>query len=66
MSLAARGSIFATDGRTVKSHPGGWERRIMDARIKDIRRVYETGLEAIKQLQPVRFAYKGHVTTIPK
>lgn len=55
---------FRNDGRTVKSHPGGWEHE-SDARIKDIRRVYETGLEAIKQLQPVRFAYKGHVKQFP-
>ena len=55
---------FRNDGRTVKSHPGGWEHE-SDARIKDIRRAYEAGLEAIKKLQPVRFAYKGHVKQFP-
>ena len=55
---------FRNDGRNVKSHPGGWEQE-SDARIKDIRHAYEDGLEAIKKLQPVRFAYKGREKQFP-
>ena len=55
---------FRNDGRTVKSHPGGWEQE-SDARIKDIRGAYEDGLEAIKKLQPVRYAHKGREKQFP-
>lgn len=57
---AATGRVLEYNGNTAnKSVSGSWG-AISDARIKEVRRDYEGGLDEILQLQPRVFIYKGN------
>jgi Chaperone of endosialidase len=51
---------FAITGQGYKPSGGSWS-SVSDARIKTVHGDYTQGLAAIKQLQPVRYEYKGNM-----
>ena len=56
------GALYYQSGSTYKPGGGEWAAS-SDARIKTVVADYDSGLSEIKQLQPVRYTYKGNETT---
>ena len=58
-------NVFAVTGAALKPGGGSWG-DTSDARIKTITGEYEQGLEAVRQLRPVTYKYRGNdITSTP-
>lgn len=59
--LKSNGALYYQSDLTYKPAGGEWQAS-SDARIKTVTGDYDTGLDAIKQLMPVRYTYNGNET----
>lgn len=62
MMFGVGGAVFnlGSDGNAYKIGGGSWAASPSDARVKDVQSEYQLGLEAVCQLRPVVYRFKGN------